>query len=1114
MKKMRMWLFAAAAIAAMVAMTGCPNGGGGGTVDPVPLPPASTSLDGSHLMWLPVSNAIGHYVYAEGYLDDGTEFPAQVIGTGRGDIIPGSLFFDLATFAFEDGDYYIWVVAVGDGIRWLDSSSHPVLFSVGLPRLITPSGETDPVTGIVTWSPIAGAASFRVYVGGNYAITVMVAGQTEFSLDLRTLTGISYGFLPVTIVAIPANAEDNRPSFAGNAGVFVNENPLYIHRVIPAGTIGALPGISGAGGGVFELVTLPNGSGGEEFVRLSRLQRGASHYAVDIWFAQLAEMGLLSLPGTYELRATGRGGLGSTGMVHILGYGNPAHSSGEGYAQDSLVIGEQFSLTRTFVLPDEIRQDDTTRGWADLPSEVFNNWPPNTWSRGRIQANAATADYFIESATVHRADGTQVWCMGETLMLLILEATSVNITPPAAGTDVLQGFTLDFDAEVMGDTGVFQGLGWSVWATPPAVGTAGTPATGASMLHQTPGLTDSGATLTVAADAVPGTVTVRATVPGTAVAVGGVPSNLGVFADITVNILAAAGLTVGAPSGTLMADVEGEVRVFVVGGSLGEARIVNFADANVVTGLPSTIAPSGTFTIDAGGTGSGYLYLRGTAAEADVGTPTITVTIGTDYDTFVLEILAFVPHRYYRLPGSPANLDAVRSANEGRIAFDMQAFADAEAALAHFGQGVGVNRGTVTVYERADGTLSAVVSDFTGGGASDPWNTGWSPIRLIAANQAGIHLGYTVHIRGRFGPGTDYDGFVPFTNIGNQHLRYGFTGTGAAITGPSLPLAPGPFELTFELEHLTGLTIVWNAWGGPMETHPFNNTINAGTNPFTIGIDDLVVVRPAAVEGISVQEPSGTFFQGTAGTVTVEVVGGDLSPNLNVLFADAGVVTGALPPGITITEGTFTTDAAGEGRGIITFSGTATEDGTFPLTVNIDGESDTFDLVVLASVWPGSPAPAPEPTAAGATAVFTMTADTAVPYLTTAGGVTGRIGASFYMVGRTDDWNGIELRPQAADLQAGDEVVVLGRFAVNAPAGGNVRIATDLGGTRPDGVPQWPNLLSGGGVTPGGSFEMRLPLDDSATHTFLLTGGNFPLRINTTNTVSFIIDHIVVFRAD
>jgi len=203
------------------------------------------------------------------------------------------------------------------------------------------------------------------------------------------------------------------------------------------------------------------------------------------------------------------------------------------------------------------------------------------------------------------------------------------------------------------------------------------------------------------------------------------------------------------------------------------------------------------------------------------------------------ECICGVDGYFTRLPGSPGNLDDLRDTTDAEdIAFDMQDFADTDAAVAHFGEVGGTsNRGTVFAYEIDSHGLIALVTNFTGSGANDPLGNDWAPLSFLLADQDGIGVGYTIHIVGRFGFPSDPPS-PAFEGGAARGLRRGFTG--ASIVGENLSFATGPFTIVHTLsadDIEAGLSIGWNGWG------TFGPALVAGTSGFTISVDDLVIIR-------------------------------------------------------------------------------------------------------------------------------------------------------------------------------------------------------------------------------------------------------------------------------
>ena len=755
-----------------------------------------TSID--EFVWAPVSNAIGYEVRV--YAENGAEF----IASSREmtfDPSWSAYRFYLPTLDIPFGAYIVRVIALGEGV-WANSHPWQGTWEFSPLWLTTPTLAFD-VDGTLRIAHVANAGVYRVYVDGVARPEVIVPPGTAVGgiitvAGLFDLANIDWVYLnnaiavfPVEVVAVPANPERFLNSLAARSS-FIVDNPAIESVVIPSARFAAVPGLRPRAG-TFQLVML-----GGEFSHIRITDRVADNNSLEINFADLVDLGYISLPGTYTVRMIGRPGFTSAGGSAFGGIrmmGMPGWNWGQNFPWTT---GENFDHAfRTFELPD-----------IDLREQL----PPNVWSGVILSSDNSgqSVDILLDDVLILRGDETSTtvaWSLvrDSQILGLLVPPTGVEITTPAVdGAGIVeQGGTLLFTAEVS-PAETAPRVNWSI--TPPVDGAS---------------IRDDGM-LMVGPLVFPSPLTVMATVPG-------IPE---MTATRTVTVTAAEGLVTSAPSRNFMANTQGTVTVEVSGGHLGAAGIVSFADA--VSGLPTGITASGDFVINAAGEGGATLTLQGIAAEADVGDHTITVTIRGVATTFTLRV---VYDAFQRLSDMPGNLDAIRTANIGNIAFDMQDF-DTDQAVAHFGGGIGDNRGEVFA-RVVNGQVAAFVTNFYGAGANDPNGASWTPLMFLAANTPGINEGYVLHITGRMGP----DGFV-FEGSAWQGLRQGVGGTAVPDLGrdqeDNIRIQPGPFAISHiltEANIAAQLSIGWNSWSD------FGSALTAGTNPLLIAVDDMVIVR-------------------------------------------------------------------------------------------------------------------------------------------------------------------------------------------------------------------------------------------------------------------------------
>jgi hypothetical protein len=390
------------------------------------------------------------------------------------------------------------------------------------------------------------------------------------------------------------------------------ENPAIVKTPITTGRLGALTGLTAAGSPPLQLVTL-NG----EFRQFRVLEREETWHTVDVRFDQLAN--ILDLPnGDYRVVFSGIAGIGASGVMMVQGLGTPNWSHGDSAHHVPAVTGRRFTTERT------------------LAVNVTEDPPPaDSWNAVRLY-NTGLMDIFIEDAIIYRAgQTTPLWKMSTELMKLLPPPVSLAINVPAV-LEVRTGETLAGFSGTITPAEAFQGISWSVIRPAADGGTAHI-----TIPHVTPHVTTSGAVLTVGPLARAGDITVRASIPGVPVVVGTTQF------DTVVKVIQGEGIAAGAPSDNFMVDVAGSATVAVVGGELGAADTINFADTGVITGLPAGLTPSGTFTINAAGEGTGTLTLTGTITNATlVGDHTVTITIKGFEAEFTLEVVAFVPPIY------------------------------------------------------------------------------------------------------------------------------------------------------------------------------------------------------------------------------------------------------------------------------------------------------------------------------------------------------------------------------------------------------------------------------------------------------------------------------------
>ena len=196
--------------------------------------------------------------------------------------------------------------------------------------------------------------------------------------------------------------------------------------------------------------------------------------------------------------------------------------------------------------------------------------------------------------------------------------------------------------------------------------------------------------------------------------------------------------------------------------------------------------------------------------------------------------------RNERLPGTPENLNAVRDANAGNIAFDMQTLT-ADGAAEHF---AGLNnRGIVYGHTDADRVI-VFVTDFgataNSGGYHDSSGWGWAPLtvlRLADVTALELEAGDVLHITGRLGP----DGVIPASGAGQMGLRGRAPADWLTMISEDNNLSQ-TFAISHTLEagdFAANIEIRWNFWGGDMT----GNSVT--TNGFIVSIDDMVIVRAA-----------------------------------------------------------------------------------------------------------------------------------------------------------------------------------------------------------------------------------------------------------------------------
>jgi len=254
-----------------------------------------------------------------------------------------------------------------------------------------------------------------------------------------------------------------------------------------------------------------------------------------------------------------------------------------------------------------------------------------------------------------------------------------------------------------------------------------------------------------------------------------------------------------APSGYFTEGEAGTVTVEVTGLRLEEGT-VDFASAGVVTDLPTSITPSGTFTVAADGTGTGTLTLTGTAADA--GTSTVTITMLGTTATFDLEVR----------PGG------VRG-----VVFDLQELTEAE-ALAHFaGRNAGGRTGLDTRDEDGDLVVYAYLEIVTGEGIHDSAGWNWSPLTIVRPGQSGLFAGDVLEMT------------VELSHTGGGN--FGMSHLGNPVNWRPAFQSPDAYTLTFTLpltadDITNGLEIRFNLWGGLAVPLP---------DDFTISITSLTI---------------------------------------------------------------------------------------------------------------------------------------------------------------------------------------------------------------------------------------------------------------------------------
>ena len=420
----------------------------------------------------------------------------------------------------------------------------------------------------------------------------------------------------------------------------------------------------------------------------------------------------------------------------------------------------------------------------------------------------------------------------------------------------------------------------------------------------------------------------------------------GVSENVSIDVIHAPLITIGAITGTLRIGQTGAANVIVTGVHLGDAGTVDFSGAGVVAGLPSGVAASGMFTIAANGTGGGMLILSGTPAA--MGTSGITVMIRDASDSFQITVAPASVLTIGTITGSLiANQAgtvtvAVSGANLG--AAGSVDFA-ADGVVTGLPSGITAS-GTFTIAENEAGsgtlTLSGIpVADgpstvtVTMRGVSDNFQ-----LAVAAAPVSVLTIGT---ITGNF-----IAGQAGTVTVAVSGANLGVAGSvdfaaDDVVTGlPSGITASGIFTIAEDGSGSGTLTLS----GTPVADGPSTVTVTVR------GVSDnfQLAVAAAPVSVLTIGTIAGNFIAGQAGTVTVVVSGANLGAAGSVDFAADGVVTG-LPSGIT-ASGTFTIAENEAGSGTLTLSGTPVADGPSTVTVIVRGVSDNFQLAVAAAAAP------------------------------------------------------------------------------------------------------------------------------------------------------------------
>jgi len=215
-----------------------------------------------------------------------------------------------------------------------------------------------------------------------------------------------------------------------------------------------------------------------------------------------------------------------------------------------------------------------------------------------------------------------------------------------------------------------------------------------------------------------------------------------------------------------------------------------------------------------------------------------------------------VPPGYLaRLPGSAGNLNAVRTANAGNIAWDMRDLDD-EGLAAHFA-GLGNRMVNFTYHFGQPIVVSTNAGSGPGGNENthDSMNGGWAALTVIRPNM-GLGMNYVLHITGRVGNNGEAIGGNP----GQMGLRFGATWP-AMISTPANAL-----PTTFTIAH----PLTADQAGGPIEIRWNLWNLNPLPASFAISIDDMVIVSVEAAD----YEVARADLLAVINTANLRVLGG------------------------------------------------------------------------------------------------------------------------------------------------------------------------------------------------------------------------------------------------